>query len=98
MQNDLIIISEYCTKSHIEPSFISLLEDDGLIEITEIEDKRYIPVTQLSDLERYARLYYDLSINIAGLDAIHHLLKRMEHLQHEIRILQNELRFYRDIE
>ncbi len=98
MQNDLIIISEYCTKSHIEPSFISLLEDDGLIEITEIEDKRYIPVTQLSDLERYARLYYDLSINIAGLDAIHHLLKRMEHLQHEVRILQNELRFYRDIE
>lgn len=98
MQNDLIIISEYCTKSHIEPSFISLLEDDGLIEITKIEDKRYIPVTQLSDLERYARLYYDLSINIAGLDAIHHLLKRMEHLQHEIRILQNELRFYRDIE
>jgi len=98
MQSDLIIISEYCTKSHIEPSFISLLEDDGLIEITEIEDERYIPVSQLSNLEQYARLYYDLSINIAGIDAIHHLLKRMEHLQHEVRILQNELRFYRDIE
>ena len=98
MQSDLIIISEYCNKSHIEPSFISLLEDDGLIEVTRIEDEQYIPMSQLSDLEQYARLYYDLSINIAGLDAIHHLLKRMKHLQHEIRLLQNELRFYRDIE
>lgn len=98
MQNDLIIISEYCAKSHVEPSFISLLEDDGLIEIAEIENERYIPAAQLPDLEQYARLYYDLSINIAGLDAIHHLLKRMEELQNEVRILQNELRFYRDIE
>ena len=98
MQNDLIIISEYCTKSHIESSFINLLEDDGLIEIMEIENERYIPMSQLPELEQYARLYYDLSINVAGLDAIHHLLKRMEHLQHEVRLLQNELPFYRDIE
>ena len=55
-------------------------------------------MSQLPELEQYARLYYDLSINVAGLDAIHHLLKRMEHLQHEVRLLQNELRFYRDIE
>ena len=52
MQNDLIIISEYCTKSHIESSFINLLEDDGLIEIMEIENERYIPMSQLPELEQ----------------------------------------------
>lgn len=98
MQNDLTIISEYCAKSHVEPSFIRLLEEDGLIEVTRIEEERYLAASQLPEVDRYARLYYDLSINVAGLDAIRHLLERMEQLQHEMRLLKNELRFYRSME
>ena len=37
----------------------------------------------------------DLSINIAGIDAIHHMLERIELLQQEVRSLRNELEFYR---
>ena len=33
MQNELIIISEYCDKCHIEPSFIEMLQEGGLIDI-----------------------------------------------------------------
>ena len=33
MQTELIIVSEYCHKCHIEPSFIDLLEEGGLIKI-----------------------------------------------------------------
>ena len=33
MQNELIIISEYCDKCHIEPSFIEMLQEAGLIDI-----------------------------------------------------------------
>lgn len=33
MQTELIIVSEYCHKCHIEPSFIDLLEEGGLIEV-----------------------------------------------------------------
>ena len=33
MQNELIIVSEYCRKCHIEPSFIDLLQEGGLIEV-----------------------------------------------------------------
>ena len=33
MQNELIIVSEYCDKCHIEPSFIEMLQEIGLIDI-----------------------------------------------------------------
>jgi hypothetical protein len=44
-------------------------------------------------VERYARLYYDLSINMEGIDAIHHLLDRIYVMQDEMRSLRNQLRF-----
>ena len=30
MQTELIIVSEYCQKCHIEPSFIEMLEEGGI--------------------------------------------------------------------
>lgn len=33
MQTELIIVSEYCQKCHIEPSFIEMLEEGGLINV-----------------------------------------------------------------
>ena len=41
-------------------------------------EERYLPASQLAELERYTHLYYDLSINIAGIDAIHHMLERID--------------------
>lgn len=98
MQTDLIIVSEYCNKCHIEPSFILMLEEDGLIEIQEMNKEKYLFVSQLADLERYTRMYYDLSINIAGIDVIHHLLDRMQSMQQEIHFLRNQLNVYREKE
>lgn len=95
MQNDLIIISDYCDQCNIEPSFITLLGEDGLIDIEEIDHIRYFPASQMAALERYAHLYYDLSINVEGIDAIRHLLERVEGLQREVRLLEDEVRFYR---
>lgn len=94
MRTDLIIVREYCDKVHIEPSFISLLAEGGLIDIEEIDNERYFPAAELQDLEKYTRWYYDLSINIEGIDAIRHLLGRMEQLQNEITGLRNKLRLY----
>lgn len=95
IQTDLIIIEEYCDRCHMDPSFIAELAEDGLIDVRVIDKERYIPTSQLADLERYAHLYYDLSINVAGIDAIRHMLSRIEDLQREIRSLKNELNFYR---
>ena len=95
MQNELIIGSEYCRKCHIEPSFIDLLHEGGLIEVMTEGGERYLTFTQLPDVERYSRMYYDLSINIEGIDAIRHLLTKIDNLQNKVRSLENELRFYR---
>ena len=81
MQNELIIISEYCDKCHIEPSFIEMLQEGGLIDIRTEDGERCLLFSQLPDVERYSRMYYDLSINMEGIDAIHHLLARMEEMQ-----------------
>lgn len=95
MQTDLIIINDYCDRCQVDPSFIVELADDGLIDVRVIDEERYLPASQLAELERYTHLYYDLSINVAGIDAIHHMLERIENLQREIRSLRDELRFYR---
>ncbi len=95
MQTDLIIINDYCDRCHVDPSFIVELAEDGLIEVQVIDEERYFPASQLAEVERYTHLYYDLSINVAGIDAIHHMLERIENLQREICSLKNELRFYR---
>ena len=81
MQTDLVIVSEYCQKCHIDPSFIILLEEGGLIDINITDGERYLFSSQLRDLEQYTRMYYDLSINIEGIEAIHHMLNRMRNLQ-----------------
>ena len=95
MQSDLIIINDFCDRCHVDPSFIMELEEDGLIEVRVIDEERYLPTSQLAELERYTHLYYDLSINIEGIDAIRHLLTKIDNLQNKVRSLENELRFYR---
>ena len=94
MQTDLVIVSEYCQKCHIDPEFILLLDEGGLIDLNVVNDESYLPVSQLKDVEQYTRMYYDLSINLEGIDAIHHLLKRVEQLQDEIFRLKNRLHLY----
>lgn len=95
MQTDLIIINDYCARCDIEPDFVRMLGEGGLIDVEMIDDTDCFPVSQLGELERYTHLYYDLSINIEGIDAIRHLLRRIENLQERVRKLENELHFYR---
>lgn len=96
MQNDWIITTEYCDKCHIEPVFLELLEENGLITLRTEGGQRYLLVSQLPEVERYSRLYYDLSINMEGIDAIHYLLERVEALQREVGVLRSRLRLYED--
>ena len=76
MQTELIIVSEYCHKCHIEPSFIEMLEEGGLINVHTEGGEHYLLLSELPNVERYSRMYYDLSINMEGIDAIHHLLEK----------------------
>ena len=94
MYTDYIIVREYCQKCHIDPEFILLLDEGGLIDLDAKGDESYLPLSQLRDVEQYTRMYYVLSINMEGIDAIHHLLKRIESMQEEISHLKQRLRLY----
>ena len=43
-------------------------------------------------------MYYDLSINMEGIDAIHHLLEKMEDMRREMSLLRKQLLLYRERE
>ena len=95
MQKDfLIAIDEICTIHQIEGSFIRSLQKSGLIEITTIEEIGFIDADQLQQLEKYIRFYYDLDINLEGIETIMHLLQRLNSLQEEVKMLRNRLLIY----
>ncbi len=90
----MIPADEFCTSHNIEISFISSLQEAGLIEITTVKETDYIYESQLNDLEKIVRLYYDLDINLEGIDTVINLLQRISDMQDEITFLRNRLRFY----
>lgn len=95
MQQEALIPTELIIRHHrIQESFLHSLRDYGLIELTEIESGQFVDSSRLNDLERMIRLHYELQINLEGIDAITHLMARMESLQDELKTLRNRLRFY----
>ena len=42
---------------------------------------------ELSNFEKFTTWHYDLEVNLAGLEVIHHLLHQIEKLQQEKRQL-----------
>lgn len=91
METGLIIIEEYCENSRIESSFVSLLINEGLIDVQVANGQMYLYESQLAELDRFANLYYDLSVNVEGIDIIHNLLKKMENMEKELYILRKRL-------
>jgi hypothetical protein len=90
----LVAIDEFCTKHNIEVSFISSLQETGLIEITMVDDAAFIQLEQLQEIEKFIRFYYELDINIEGIETISHLLHRVNELQKEIVALRNKVGLY----
>jgi chaperone modulatory protein CbpM len=90
----LVAVEEFCASHKIEISFISSLHESGLIEITTIKESEFIEVEQLRKLEKFIRLYYELDINLEGIETINYLLQRINSMNDEIRLLRNTLRLY----
>lgn len=95
---DLIQSEECCIHYNIEVSFLETLHEYGLIEIVSVQEKQFVHVGQLNELEKFIRLHYDLDVNIAGLDVISNLLTKMKRMRQEIVELQSRLSLYQDIE
>lgn len=91
---NLIPADEFCANHNIEVSFIRSLQETELLEITTIDEKVYIHTDQLRELERIVHLYFEMDINLEGIETINHLLQRIKCMQDEIMVLRNRLRLY----
>lgn len=91
---EMIIVNEFCIHHNIDPGFIDALKHSGLIEITQADEKLYMPESQLSHLEKLVRLHYEMDINLEGIETITYLLTRMVDMQQQIMQLNNKLSIY----
>lgn len=96
--DEFISIEVYATNEGLHPSFIHSLHERDLIRISVVHDRPCVPAEDLARIEQLARMHYDLEINLEGVEAICHLLERMEAAQAENRLLREKLRVYEEDE
>jgi hypothetical protein len=98
MDADQIEVMEFCLFHNADESFVISLCDSGLINLIVIDDKKFIPVSEVDKLEKFFRFYYDLNINLEGIETISHLQYRIEEMREQLQVLKNRLRFYENSE
>ena len=95
MERDVLIsVSEFCRHHEIEVTFVQSLQENKLIELMVVRDEIFVHPDQLPRLEKMVRLYYDLDINLEGIEVINQLLERIENMQQEIGVLKNKLSLF----
>ena len=95
--DNYISIKQYCKHTHISNTFIEALHQYGLIKVIAVEEEVCIVEEEITEIERFDRLYHSLGINLEGLDVINNILKRVRHLEQERSILQARLRAFEDL-
>ena len=91
-----ISANKFCLLYNIEFSFIDSLHEMGLIRMKKVEETRCIYAEQIQTIEKMIRLHYELGINLEGIEAISHILQRVDILQEELILLKNKLCLYED--
>ncbi|MFD0792918.1 chaperone modulator CbpM [Mucilaginibacter litoreus] len=91
-----ISVDDFCIYHNVQYTFIDYLADAGLINVTQINKVRCIPLYEIQKLERMVRLHTQLEINEAGIATISNLLERIEGMQQEMKYLRSRLHIYED--
>lgn len=97
MNEKRLLYSECLRIYEVEESFIESLHEVGLIKVIYHDEERFIEYDELSDLEQFIRWYYDMDINVEGIDALYNLLEKVKYLQSENNQLRSELQFYKSL-
>ena len=92
---NLIKANDFCVYHNVEFTFINSLQKAGLVDVKEVDQTIFIPESQLKKLQKIINLH-ELEINIAGIEAITHMLERIEQLQENMRVLRNKLKLYEE--
>jgi len=93
-EEENIPLELFCSYYHVEQTFLETLESHGLISISYRENQRFILKEEVVELEKYSRMYYELNINVPGIDALNNVLEKIKQLQQETALLKARLRIY----
>ena len=97
MSKKKITYTECLQIYQVEETFLNQLESSGLIEIVVEEDDKYIEYDYLHELEQFVRWHQELEINMEGIEALYHMLQKVQELQEDVERLRGELKFYKSI-
>jgi len=92
---NLIKANDFCVYHNVEFTFINSLQQAGLVDVKEVDQTIFIPESELKKLQKIINLH-ELDINIAGIEAITHMLDRIEQMQENMRALRNKLKMYEE--
>lgn len=90
----LIAVEVFATHQEVEATFIHALHERRLIRIITVPEHHYLEPDELPRVEQLSRMHHDLDINLEGLEAISHLLDRMEAAQQDLRTVHERLWIY----
>lgn len=96
-KNNKVQLQLFCLHHEVELSFIDLLHEYGLITIDFINDEKYVLEDDLKEIEKMAHFYYELGINIEGIEVITNLLLQNDRLQRELNITRRKLLTYESL-
>lgn len=68
---------------NVEITFFDSLEEAGLLTTETEDDIKYLQYDDLSAFEKFTNWYYDLEVNLAGLEVINNLLSQIEKMRRE---------------
>ncbi len=92
--NNLVPVKHFCLYHHVDLSFIDSLQEYGLIKIIVIEDNKYLYKEDLKEIEKMVQFYYDLGINLEGIDVITNLLMQNAALRRELEFVLKKLKLF----
>ena len=93
-RSNYISADEFFSIWSIELSLINSPKENGLIESVAERETTFIDVTKLCQLEKLIRFYFELDINVEGIDSILQLLQRINALHDENIALRNRLHLF----
>ena len=93
-KNNKILLHHFCLYHEVELSFIDSLHEYGLITIIVVNDDKYILEDDLKEIEKMVHFYYELGINIEGIEVIINLLLQNDGLRRELNNTRRKLLTY----
>jgi len=83
-EKDIVDIAEICRRLGIQPVELEAMEEEGLITLAALRDGKALPSEQLDRVKMILRLQRDLNINLAGIDVILEMRRKMIQMRKEV--------------